>query len=152
MKRAGIIIGIILLLAAYVFGYWPEHQANLRLRQQLKEVSARLDEAQSRMYLCRLHVHLLAILRQTEARNYGNASSLSSSFFDEVRDHVSSATDPHVKSALQSILQQRDAVTSALAKGDPNSLALLKPLEDTMFSLVDQAYGDAHTAATPAAP
>jgi hypothetical protein len=152
MKRAGIIIGIILILVAYVFGYWPEHQATLQVRQQLKAVSARLDEAQSRMYLCHLHIHLLAIIRQAEAKNYGNAANLSSSFFDEVREHVAGAKDPQLKSALQSILQQRDAVTSALAKGDPNAIALLKPLEDTMFTLVDQAYGGAHSPAQPATP
>jgi len=152
MKRAGVIIGIVLILIAYVFGYWPQHKAAQQAQEQLKIVSARLDEAQSQMYLCRLHIHLLAVIRQTEQKNFGTASTLASSFFDEVRDHVAGTKDASVKSALQSILQQRDAVTAALAKGDPASLSLLQPLENTMFSLVDKVYGGPNFPAPAATP
>lgn len=143
MKRVGIIIGIVLILGAYVFGYWPERQATLETRQHLAIVQTQLTAAQSQLALCRLQIHLLALVRQTEAKNYGNASSLSTSFFNEVSRQASAATDSDVKSTLQSILQKRDAVTGLLAKGDPSALGMLQPLEDSMFNLVNKSLGAA---------
>lgn len=146
MKRAGIVIGIILILGAYVFGYWPAHEAEQETRQQLKMVSDRLNDAQAKLGLCRLQIHLLAVVRQTEQKNYGNASSLSTSFFNEVSRQASATTDPDVQATLQSILKARDGVTASLAKADPDSMNLLQPLEDTLFTLVDQTLGGSHSA------
>lgn len=141
MKRAGIIVGVLLIGAAYVFGFWPQYQKARQAQQQLAAVTAELDQAQAEVRLCGLQDHLLALIGKTSAKDYGQASALSTQFFDGVRDEAARRTDPQVKAALESILGQRDVVTSALAKGDPSALGLLNGLEGTMFKLVDQSFG-----------
>jgi type II secretory pathway pseudopilin PulG len=146
MKRAGIIIGIVLIGIAYVLGFWPQYQKVQKSRQQLEMVNIQLAGLQAQVGLYRLQHDLLAVTRQTNQKNYGQASALSTKFFDAVRDELPRQIDPKVKTALQSILQQRDAVTSALAKGDPGAPGLLQPLEDTMFQVLSEPI------ATPVPP
>ena len=138
MKRAGIIIGIVLIGIAYILGFWPQYQKVQHAQSQLLEVTTELDSAHSQVGLFVLQHDLLAVIRQAGQKNYGQASTLSTKFFDAVRDELPRQTDPKVKSALQSILQQRDAVTSALAKGDPDAVALLDPIETTMFQTIGE--------------
>jgi hypothetical protein len=141
MKRAVIITGIVLIGIAYVLGFWPQYQKVQITKRQLKEVYTELDNAHAQVGLYILQHDLLAVIRQTEQKNYGQASTLSTKFFDAVRDELPRQSDPKVKSALQSILQQRDAVTSALAKGDPVALSLLQPIENTVFQTIDNLMG-----------
>jgi type II secretory pathway pseudopilin PulG len=141
MKRAGIIIGIVLIGIAYVLGFWPQYEKAQKARQQLEQANTELAGAQARNGLYRLQHELLAVVRQTNQKNYGQASTLSTAFFDSVRAELPRQADPKVKTALESILQQRDAVTSALAKGDPSALGLLQQLEDTMFQVVGETMG-----------
>lgn len=138
MKRAVIITGIILIGIAYVLGFWPQYQKLQLSRQQLDQANAELVGAQVRNGLYRLQHELLAVIRQTNQKNYGQASTLSTKFFDSVRDELPRQADPKVKKALESILGQRDAVTSALAKGDPGAISLLEPIETTMFQTISE--------------
>lgn len=139
MKRAVIIIGIVLIGVAYFFGFWPQYQKVQSAESQMQILSKEFSQAKERVALYRLQHELLAVIRQTDQKNYGQASALSTAFFDSVRDELPRQTDPKAKSALQSILQQRDAVTSALAKGDPGAIGLLQPIETTMFQTIDQS-------------
>lgn len=141
MKRAAIIIGIVLIVAAYLFGFWPQHQKAQRTEKQLEAVTTSLASARAQVRLCRLQQELLGMVNETNQKNYGLASTLSSKFFNAVRDELPRQTDPKVTMALQSILRQRDPVTSALAKGDPSALGLIQPMEKTMFQAVDESLG-----------
>ncbi len=151
MKRAGVIAGIILIGAAYVVGFWPQHKRVQQTERQLEDVTVQLNQAQTQLRLYGLQHRLLELIAKTSAKVYGAASALSTRFFDRVRAEETSQTDLRVKTALESILSQRDAVTAALAKGDPNSLAVLNSLENTMFGIVDEAVNGAG-ASSPAAP
>jgi type II secretory pathway pseudopilin PulG len=141
MKRAVVIIGIVLIAAAYVFGFWPQYQKAQRAEKQLEAVTSELASARAQVRLCRLQQDLLEMVRETNQKNYGLASTLSSKFFNSVGDELPRQTDPKVTTALQSILQQRDPVTAALAKGDPSVMGLLQPMEKTMFQAVDESLG-----------
>jgi type II secretory pathway pseudopilin PulG len=143
MKRAGIILGIILIGVAYVLGFWPQYQKARASQRQVAEMSAELASSQAQVGLYRLQNSLIAVVRQTGQKNYGEASTLSTKFFDDARSEVQRQSDPKVKAGLESILQQRDAVTAALAKGDPSALGLLAPLETTMFQIVYETAGSA---------
>lgn len=153
MKRAGIIliVGVLLIGAAYVAGFWPQYQKARQAQRQLAGVSDELNQAQSTLRLCRLQNLLQTLIGKVSSNDYGQASPLSTEFFNQVREEASRRSDPQVKAALESILQQRDTVTADLAKGDPASVSLLNQLEGTVFSLVDNALqetgGNAPTAA-----
>jgi site-specific recombinase len=145
MKRAGIIIGIVLIGIAYVLGFWPQYQKAQESRRQVQQMTAELVGAQAQVRLYQLQNSLIAVVRQANQKNYGQASTLSTKFFDEARAEAERQSDPKVKAALQSILQQRDAVTAALAKGDPSALGLLEPLDTTMFQIVNEMPGSSAT-------
>lgn len=152
MKRAVVIIGIVLIAAAYLFGFWPQYQKAQRAEKQLEAVTSALASARAQVRLCRLQQNLLGMVSQTSQKNYGLASTLSSKFFNAVRDELPRQTDPKVTMALQSILRQRDPVTSALAKGDPSAVGLLQPMEKTMFQAVDESLGTTGNAAGSPGP
>ncbi len=137
MKRAAIIIGIVLIGIAYLLGFWPEYQKVQRTQNQLKVVATELSNTEAQTGLYRLQHQLLAVVRETNQKNYGQASNSATKFFDSVRDELPRQADPKVKKTLQSMLQQRDAVIAALAKGDPSALGLLQPMENTMFKTID---------------
>jgi hypothetical protein len=150
MKRALTIIVIVLIAAAYGAGFWPQYQKAQRSERELKTVSAEMGVLQSQVRLCRLQDFLLALVKSTTEKNYGDAATISTGFFTAVGDEVSRQSDPQVKAGLTSILHQRDAVTAALAKGDPSALGLLQPIQNTMFQMVNRALGGPG-AATPVA-
>jgi type II secretory pathway pseudopilin PulG len=153
MKRAGIIliVGILLIGAAYVAGFWPQYQKARQAQRQLAGVTDELNQAQSKLRLCRLQNRLLALIGKASSNNFGQASPLSTEFFNQVREEASRRSEPQIKAALESILQQRDVVTADLAKGDPASVSVLNRLEGTMFTLVDNALKETGEGA-PAAP
>ena len=150
MKRALTVIVIVLIAVAYGLGFWPQYQKAQKAQSDLKTVSAEMGVLQGQVRLCRLQDSLLALVKSTTEKNYGDAGAISTGFFTAVGDEVSRQTDPQVKAGLTSILQQRDAVTAALAKGDPSALTLLQPIQNTMFQIVNRALGGPG-AATPAA-
>ncbi|MDE3135238.1 MAG: hypothetical protein KGL59_01575 [Acidobacteriota bacterium] len=145
MKRAGIISGIVLIGIAYVLGFWPQYQKAQESRRQVEQMTADLSGAQAQVRLYQLQNSLIAVVRQTNQKNYGQASTLSTKFFDDARTEEQRQADPKIKAALASILQQRDAVIGALAKGDPGALGLLEPLDSTMFQIVNEAPVSAST-------
>ena len=149
MKRAVIITGVVLIGIAYVLGFWPQFQKARESQRQLEQMTAEFTGLQAQLRLYQLQNSLMGVVRQTSQKNYGQASTLSTKFFDEARAEAQRQTDPAVKTAIESILQQRDAVTAALAKGDPGSLGLLEPLETTMFHLLNEPAGSPAAGASP---
>lgn len=139
MKRVIVIIGLLLIVAAYVFGFWPQYQDARQARTELQSVTQQLNQARAKLGLCALQQPLLALIKQASAKNYGDAATLSTQFFNQVNEQTQQQTDPGVKAKLSSILKQRDVVTSDLAKADPASVTVLNGIEGTMFALVDQA-------------
>jgi FtsZ-interacting cell division protein ZipA len=142
MRRAGVIVGILMIVGAYFIGFWPQYQTSSKLRGQLQTATTQLSRLEAQVGLSRLQQDLLGVIRQTSAKNYGDASTLSTHFFNEVSQEEARQTQPRAKAALQSILAQRDVVTSDLAKGDASALGVLNDLENTMFKLLNEFLGE----------
>lgn len=153
MKRLGWIVLVVLLSAAYVAGYWYQFQrsreAQENLTADLKAASLQLAGAESRIRLCKLQNDLIALAYKTADKNYGDALSVSSRFFDQVLAEATRTENQKWKSSLESILQKRDAVTAALAKGEPSALELLLPMEKTLHQLVEAGGSETQPAARP---
>lgn len=71
---------------------------------------------------------VITLIQETENKNYADASGLATKFFDGLRQEVANTPPSGLKSSLQSALSQRDAVTAALAKGDPKAHDLLEQM------------------------
>lgn len=111
---------------AYAAGYWPEHQRRVALEREVDAFQQRLAESDARVRLAGLLGQLLHVTEEVAGMNYGQAQILSSRFFDDVRAESDRAADAGVRTVLQSILQNRDAVTSALARADATVLDTLR--------------------------
>jgi hypothetical protein len=141
---------IVFLLMALSFGggFWWEHEKMVAVQDKLDVATAQLAVSESAVRLCRLQDQLLTLVQETAEKNYGDAATLSTKFFNALGDEVARATQPNVKSAMQSILAQRDQVTAALAKGDPASHDMFVQMSATFRQVLGNT-GAAGAAATP---
>jgi hypothetical protein len=139
------IIGVFLLFlaAAYVGGYWPQHQQLRAAQQSAAQAHQQLSSVQAVARLCRLENDLLALVGQTENQNYGNARGLSNSFFDDMRREADRDPNAPYKSELENILAQRDPITAGLAKADPATAGMLRQILGQMEQLVGKLTGEA---------
>ncbi len=127
--KTGVVTVIVLTGAAYTLGYWPEHQARTDLETRLAAVRQEADTAEARVRAARLLGQLLNMVDAVEALNYGQAQTYSSRFFDDVQTALPQTVSPEVRSVLGQVLQRRDSVTAALARGDQNASTTLRSLE-----------------------
>ncbi|HEX9187440.1 MAG TPA: hypothetical protein VGB87_10230, partial [Vicinamibacteria bacterium] len=92
MRKLMAVLVILLVGAAFVAGYCPQHQRLARARAEADDLRRRLDEgrsmlaaAEAKARLGRLFGQYLALHDAVVAGNFGEAQSLSSPFFDAVR-------------------------------------------------------------------
>lgn len=132
MKRT--IVGIVLMIIAlaYVAGFWPEHRRLSAARTEIRTLHDRLSSADDRMRASEVLGQLMRLTDAVAARNYGDAATLSSSYFDTVRAEASRTGHPALKGALENILRTRDRVTTAIAQTDRTLAGTLKDQERTL--------------------
>lgn len=132
MNRIILVTGAVLILAAYVVGSWPQHRRLERALQDSQQLQDQFRRADSRNRLGEVLGQLLDLTDAVSDRNYGRAGTLSTTYFDHARQEAAQTADPAVSSALNTILQQRDAVTAALSRSDPSVLQVLRTQELTL--------------------
>ena len=113
MKKA--LFVIVLIVAAYLAGYWPQ--------RGLKD---QLATAKSVTQTCRLEGELMNMLDQIQSQNYGTAQQIAGQFFNDLHGQVDDPADAPYRQQLQAILDHRDAVISALAKADGSIAGTLR--------------------------
>lgn len=132
MRRAILSVVVVLIAVAYIAGFWPEHRQLTDVRSQLQETQMRLAAADGRLRLAEVLGRLLTLSDAVAVKNYGEAATLSSSFFDAVRAEASRAEQPDVTTSLRAILNVRDQVTTAIAAADPSLSTVLKEQERSL--------------------
>ena len=150
MKRYGLLIVVLLVGAAYVAGYWPEHQQRMTLERERQGLQGQLAEAQARVRLGGLLGQLLAVIDAAAARNYGQAQDLSSRFFEDLRAESTRVSDAPTRVILEGILRARDSVTASLTRSDPAVLDQLRQAQVGLQSAL--GYRVAAPAPAPAPP
>jgi hypothetical protein len=120
---------VILLAIAYVAGYWPERQRRVALDGEVASLEQRLAATDAHVRLGKVLGELLHVIETIEAMNYGEAQSLASRFFEAARAEAERTSDAAIRAVLQSVLQNRDAVTAALARGDATVLSTFRSME-----------------------
>ena len=144
MKKVLAIVALVLLGAAYLGGYWPQHRQLLSAQQSAVQAQQQLASVQAVARICRLENDLLALIGQTENQNYGNARGLSNSFFDELRREANRDQNAPYKADLENILAQRDAITAGLARADASTAATLRQILVQMQQLMEKSAGQAN--------
>jgi uncharacterized membrane protein YccC len=135
VRKLVVVLVVVLVAGAFVAGYWPERQRLVQvqaeateLHRQLAEARSQLGEAEARARLGRLFGQFLALQEAVGTGNYGEAQTLSSAFFDKVREEAGRA-DASTRTALDAALMRRDAVTAALARSEGSVREVLAPVE-----------------------
>jgi len=146
MNRYGLLIVVLLVGAAYVGGYWPEHQQRVTVERDAQALKGQLAEAQARVRMGGLLGQLLALMDAAAARNYGQAQDLSSRFFEDLRAESARVPDARTRAVLEGILRARDSVTASLTRSDP---AVLDQLRQAQVGL-QSALGYSVAAPSPA--
>lgn len=129
MKRTPVIAAVVAVALAYTVGCWPQYRQRTEVQSQLQDTQTRLSAAEGRLRLADLLGHLLRLSDAVAVKNYGEAATLSSAFFDAVRAEASRADRSDVTTVLQSVLTTRDPVTTAIAGSDPALPSMLKVQE-----------------------
>jgi hypothetical protein len=144
MSKVLVIAALVLLAAAYIGGYWPQHQQLRAAQQSAAQAQQQLGSAQAVARICRLENDLLALLSQTENQNYGDARNLSQAFFDNLRHEADRDQNAPYKADLENILGQRDAITAGLARADASTVTALRQILVQMQQLMEKSAGQAN--------
>ena len=118
LKRVIAAVVVLLIGLAYIGGYWPEHRQRVALEADVAALREQLAESEARVRMGRLLGEVLNIREAVVTLNYGQAQELSSRFFDSVRAEASTTPVAAFTAAFEAVLQTRDQVTAALARGD----------------------------------
>jgi len=128
MKRIFALVAVGVVVIAYLIGYWPQRQRAVALEQEVATLRAQVADLEARKRAAELLGELLNVIDAVTRNDYGQAQQLSSTFFDHVRAETNSPI-PSLQVGLSSILAQRDAITSALARADVQVLGRLLQLQ-----------------------
>jgi hypothetical protein len=123
---------VLIVVGAFLAGFWPQYRRASDARSELEALQNRLALVEGRDRLASLLGRLLQLSDAIGARNFGEAAGVSSMFFEEVRVEASRANQPDVAQTLEAIHQTRDQVTTAIAQTDPSVAVLLKDHERTL--------------------
>ncbi len=132
MKRVLGLVIVLMIAGAYAAGLWPERQRRLAAESELQALRGRLDEAEARVRLGKLLGDAITLREVVSQRNYGQAQSLATAFFDRVRAESSRAAPGGLRQALEAVHERRDAVTVSLTQADPVALDHLRLAEESL--------------------
>jgi hypothetical protein len=110
---------VAVLAGTFLLGYWPQRSRAVAAEIEVARLAGALAAAQEENRLGTILGHSLRLSDAIDARNFGDAATMSSAFFDAVQAEASRTTRPDAKQALAQILLTRDQVTSTIARTDP---------------------------------
>jgi hypothetical protein len=119
MRKSHVGLTLIAIVVAFCVGYWPASRGRGAAEQALERAQASLERSEARNRLYGLQSKLVDLLATVEARNFGDAQGKATVFFDAVRNEAPQPDQSPARAALESILAERDAITSALTRDDP---------------------------------
>jgi type II secretory pathway pseudopilin PulG len=135
MKKIVFILGILLLVAAYLGGYWPQRQKVQEAERNGAQAIQQLTSAQAVVRITRLENDLVSLVDQTQNQNYGEAQKLASRFFDDLRSELDHSPSAPYRQTLETIFARRDAVTSGLTRGYVTTIGPLRQSLDEIRQL-----------------
>ena len=136
MRKFLLLIVVVLVIWAFLLGYWPQHKQAQAIEQENVQIKNQLASSEALGRIARLQNQLLVLIEQTEGQNYGEAQKLSNSFFDEVRKEIDRDKGAPYASKLETILARRDAITAGLARAEAPTIGALRQSLTEMRELV----------------
>ena len=119
VKLIAVVAGVVVLVAAYLIGYWPERGQRVTAEARADTLQTTLTLAEARVRVGELLGQVLTVGELVGRQDYGQAMGRSSALFDAIRQEATATPDPSLRDGLNTALGRRDLVTSGLAKADP---------------------------------
>lgn len=123
-----LIVGGVVLLAAFLVGFVPQYLKVWGLRQELDTAKQQLESQALTSRLCGLRDQGAMLYLQAARNNYGLAGELAGRFFQDLGQFASTSAPPDMKPGLEEILSSRDSTTAGLAKADPAARSAIEAL------------------------
>ncbi|HTX37033.1 MAG TPA: hypothetical protein VME43_18520 [Bryobacteraceae bacterium] len=141
MNQRIIVIGVgVLVLVAFLLGFIPQYVRSRDVAKQLNTTRQELASDRARLQADQVDLLIGYVYLQTNLKNYGLASGYSTKFFNQVRTMADQSTDPNQQKFAKAALSNRDAVTGALAKGDPAVAAAVQGLFQSALDTLDTGW------------
>jgi SnoaL-like domain len=119
---------VILLLVAFLAGFWTQHPKVQRLQAELSSTQQEAASTKARLQFAQLRDSGAMLYLQASLNRFDLAQEYSTRFFDQATQLAYQTTDAELKKRLESILTLRDKVTAGLATKDPGVVANLQSL------------------------
>ena len=110
-----IIVVVVLMLVAFSAGFLPQYAKGKRLEREL-------DVARQENRLAQLRDLAGLAYLQASQKDYGLAGGTSTRFFESAREVANQTPDSSGRKPLEDLLNLRDQITGALARGDAGVL------------------------------
>lgn len=114
------------LLIGFVPVYWRSLQAEQRLQQHVERLEGQLAHSNEQLRISLLRGQLGTLLIDVQRQNFGEAGARSTAFFDSLAKAAEATSDSQTNARLTAIGKYRDAITSGIAKADPETANTLQ--------------------------
>lgn len=121
------IVGLILVVAAFLGGYVPEHMSVNKANSQITTLQQQLAEQKQARTLADFRNETAVLYTEVAKNNYSTASDHATKLFTGLQAFADQAPAP-LKQKLEQVLQSRDAIVAAIAKADPSSAGLVQSM------------------------
>jgi hypothetical protein len=121
------IIGLILLIAAFLGGFVPQHMRLSEAESQIVSLRQQLDGQKQATTLADLRNDTALLYNELSRSNYSVAGDRATKLFTALRQFTDQAPDP-LKQKLEHVLLSRDTIIAAIAKADPGSAGLVQSM------------------------
>ena len=124
-----VVVALAALAGAYLAGQWSERGPRVTAEAQVESLEHRLAEAEMRLRIAEILGRVLTVKELAMRQDYGLAGERASALFDSIRQETLQIADAGLGDTLRGALNRRDAVTAALARGEPAAVDLLRAVE-----------------------
>src|SRR4051812_6360915 len=103
-----LIVGGLLIAAAFLFGFIPQYLTAGRLRDDVHSRDLRIAQLQQDAELSKARDLASLLYLDVNQKNYGIAGQHATAFFDQIRRLINGTPDAAARTKLESIAAQRD--------------------------------------------
>lgn len=137
--RNYVILGSILVIAAFLAGFLPQFQAKRDLAQQLTARTAEVEQLRWQLQMARARDLAGLVYLEVTKQNYGTANERASALFDQLRSMIESAPDSGTRQRLEEMAGKRDAVTRNIATMDATVAQQIREIVEALHGMAPAA-------------
>jgi hypothetical protein len=118
MRKALIAGGVIVVIAAFLVGFWPQWSQKRAVERELAAARATLAENQRRLSVCGLRNRLLTIVMAAQARNFGIAAEQAQRLTTDL-DTLATTAEPALRAAFENARPKAKNIADIAQRLDP---------------------------------